>query len=78
MNKIPALVFLQSLINKFLEQEKVFPARSVHELLWGYDDLILTTLDNLTMVLNRDIKKYGLKFPNVSSVNPLIKLQVCE
>jgi hypothetical protein len=72
----PESLVVVPMIKKFLQQEKAFPEKSIHKLLWGYNDFFLETLDNMTTVLNKEIKKYKFKFPNVSSVNTLIKLQV--
>ncbi|CAB4032707.1 lysosome membrane 2, partial [Paramuricea clavata] len=70
----PYRPIIQPMINSFLKHEKVFPARSVHELLWGYEDYILLFIDNFTMALNEQLYEKGFKF-NVSLINPVVKLQ---
>jgi hypothetical protein len=71
----PYPLVIKPIINAFLEKEKVFPARSIHKLLWGYEDFFLASLHNLTIVLNEQFKEHKFKF-HIPPVNPFVKLQV--
>lgn len=71
------LSIILSEINSFLNEinDQVFAARTVHELLWGYEDPILGDLKNFTLKLDKALKEHGFNF-TIPSVNPIIKLQV--
>lgn len=63
-------------MNKLLEKEKLFPARSIHKLLWGYDDFFLDSLANITAAINEQLKKHGFIPLPIPPINPFVKLQV--
>lgn len=67
--------FILQLLNQFLGKEDVFRARSVSDLLWGYDDFILLTFYNFTVELNKQLKNHSLPF-HVPIINFEVMLQV--
>ncbi|XP_046852737.1 lysosome membrane protein 2-like isoform X2 [Xenia sp. Carnegie-2017] len=67
-------ILLLPLLNQFFGKEDVFRARSVSDLLWGYDDFILSRFHNFTVELNKQLKNHTLPF-HVPIINSLVMLQ---
>ena len=62
---------------QLLKNEPVFEEKSVHELLWGYNDTLLFDAEYIINEINIFLKKHDLNGTlHIPDVNPLIHLQV--
>ena len=80
MLPIPHLLLnlVYDLLNsQLLKSEPVFEEKSVHELLWGYNDTLLLDAEHIINIINKFLKNHGLnRTLDIPDVNPLIHLQV--
>ena len=63
--------------SQLLKSEPVFEEKSVHELLWGYNDTLLLDAEYVINKINTFLKTYDHNGTlHIPDVNPLIHLQV--